>query len=71
MRMTRTLWAAGLLCGLGLGAMTVSGGCGGPPTGTQIIEDAKAKEVAQNRAEKMKEFMAQKAQQSRKGQSRH
>jgi hypothetical protein len=52
--------------------MTVSGGCGGPPsTGTQIIEDAKAKEEAQNRAEKMKEFMAQKTQQSRKGQSRH
>jgi hypothetical protein len=42
--------------------MTVSGGCGGPPaTGTQIIEDAKAKEVAQNRAEKMKEFLAKKA----------
>ena len=61
MRMMRTLCAAGLLCGLGLGAMTVSGGCGGPPTGTQIIEDAKAKEVAQNRAEKMKEFLAKKA----------
>jgi hypothetical protein len=62
----------GLLCGFGLAAMIVSGGCGGPPsTGTQIVEDAKAKEVAQNRAEKMKEFMAQKAQQSRKGQSRH
>jgi hypothetical protein len=71
MRMMRSLCAAGLLCGLALGAMTVSGGCGGaPPTGTQVVEDAKAKEEAQNRAEKMKEFMAQKTQQSRKGQSR-
>jgi len=43
--------------------MTVTGGCGGPPpTGTQIVEDAKAKEAAQNRAEKMKEFLAKKAQ---------
>jgi hypothetical protein len=42
--------------------MTVSGGCGGPPpTGTQVIEDAKAKEAAQNRGEKMKEFLAKKA----------
>ena len=71
MRMTRNLCAAVWLCGLGLGAMTVSGGCGGPPpTGTQIIEDAKAKEVAQNRAEKMKEFLAKKGQ-SQKPQSRH
>jgi hypothetical protein len=68
--MMRMLCAAGLLCGPGLGAMTVAGGCGGPPpTGTQVIEDAKAKEEAQNRAEKMKEFLAKKAQ-SQKPQSR-
>jgi len=69
--MLRTLCAAGLLCGPGLAAMTVSGGCGGPPaTGTQVVEDAKAKEEAQNRADKMKEFMAQKKQ-TRKSQATH
>jgi hypothetical protein len=61
--MKRSLYGAGLLCGLGLGTMIVSGGCGGPPaTGTQIVEDAKAKEVAQDRAGKMKEYLAKKAQ---------
>ena len=71
MRMMRTLCAACWLCGLGLGAVTISGGCGGSTsTGTQVVEDEKAKEEAQNRADKMKEFLAQKAQQSRKGPSR-
>jgi hypothetical protein len=61
--MMRTLCAAGWLCSLGLGAITVSGGCGGPPpTGTQLVEDEKAKEGARNRADKMKEFMANKKQ---------
>jgi hypothetical protein len=69
--MMRTLCGPALLCGLGLAATAVTGGCGGPPpTGAQVVEDAKAKEAAQSRADKMKAFLSQKAQQPKKGQSK-
>ena len=54
MRITRTLCAVELLCGLGLGAMTVSGGCSGPPAA--VTENEQTKKVAEDRGEKMKNF---------------
>jgi hypothetical protein len=58
MRMRRALWAAGLVCGLGLGALIVPGGCGGSPTtGTRGEMEGEAKERSAAHGEKMKEFM--------------
>jgi hypothetical protein len=54
MRITRTLCVAGLLCGLFLGAMAVSGGCSGPPA--EVTENEQTKKVAEDRGEKMKNF---------------
>jgi hypothetical protein len=66
MRIARTVCAAGLLCGLGLGAMSVSGGCSEPPA--QITENEQTKKVAQDRGEKMKNFRKE---METKGKERH
>jgi hypothetical protein len=57
MRMRRILCAAGLQCGLGLGALMVSGGCGGSATEGmrgEASEELKAKSAAHGK--RMKEF---------------
>ena len=54
MRIVRTVCAASLLCGLGLGLMSVSGGCSEPPA--HVEENEQAKKAAQQRGEKMKDF---------------
>jgi hypothetical protein len=73
MRMRRNLRAAGLLCGLGLGALMVSGGCGGSPTtGMRGEASEQLKEQSVAHGKRMKEFYdAKKASMpSRKGGSR-
>ena len=61
MRTLRTICAAILCCGLGLGIMSVSGGCDSSPgDGSQVTLDASAKQQAQERGEKMKALMATK-----------
>jgi hypothetical protein len=57
MPMRRTLCAAGLLCGLGLGALSVSGGCGGSSeteTRDELSGILKDKSIAHGK--RMKEF---------------
>jgi hypothetical protein len=56
MQMRRTLCAAGLLCGLGLGALMVSGGCGGSPPTMRDEATGKLKEQSAAHGKRMKEF---------------
>jgi hypothetical protein len=57
MRVMRTLCAAGLLCCLGLGALTVSGGCGGSATeGMRGEASEQLKEQSVAHGKRMKEF---------------
>jgi hypothetical protein len=59
MQLRRALCAAGLLCCLGLLALSVSGGCGGPPeTRGELSEEIKARGAAHGKA--MQEFYAAK-----------
>jgi hypothetical protein len=60
MQLRRTWCAAGLLCGLGLLALSVSGGCGGSPPEMrgELSEELKAQGVAHGKA--MQEFYAAK-----------
>jgi hypothetical protein len=61
MPMRRTLCAAGLLCGLGLGALCVSGGCGGSAeTGTRAEATGKLKEQSAAHGKRMVEYYAAK-----------
>ena len=61
MRMRRTLCAAGLLCGLGLGALFVSGGCGeSPTTGTRDEVSGQLKEQSAAHGKRMQEYYAAK-----------
>ena len=57
MPMRRTLCAAGLLCGLGLGVLFVSGGCGGSPeTETRDELNGQLKEKSVAHGKRMMEF---------------
>jgi hypothetical protein len=60
MQLRRTLCAAGLLCGLGLLATSVSGGCGGSPPEMrgELSEELKTRGAAHGKA--MQEFYAAK-----------
>ena len=58
MPMRRTLCAAGLLCGLGLGALMVSGGCGGSTATTRDEATGQLKEQSAAHGKRMKEFYA-------------
>jgi hypothetical protein len=60
MQLRRTWCAAGLLCGLGLSALSVSGGCGGSPTGTRADLSGKLKEQSEAHGKRMQEFYAAK-----------
>ncbi len=61
MPMWRTLCAAGLLCGLGLGALFVSGGCGeSSTTGTRDELSGRLKEQSVAHGKRMMEFYAAK-----------
>ena len=61
MRLRRPLCAAGLLYGLGLGALGVSGGCGeSPTTGTRDELSGKLKEQSVAHGKKMQEYYAAK-----------
>jgi hypothetical protein len=59
--MRRTLCAAGLLYGLGLGALWVSGGCGGSPTeGMRAEATGQLKEQSVAHGRRMQEYYAAK-----------
>jgi hypothetical protein len=60
MQLRRTLCAASLLCGLGLPALLVSGGCGGSPSETRSELSKELKEQSAAHGKKMKEFFAAK-----------
>jgi hypothetical protein len=61
MQTRRTLCATGLLYGLGLGALFVSGGCGGSAeTGTRAEATGKLKEQSAAHGKRMVEFYAAK-----------
>jgi hypothetical protein len=61
MQLRRTLCAAGLLYGLGLGALSVSGGCGGSAeTGTRAEATGKLKEQSVAHGKRMQEYYAAK-----------
>ena len=60
MQMRRTLCAAGLFYGLGLGALWVSGGCGGSPTETRGELSGQLKEQSVAHGKKMQEYYAAK-----------
>jgi hypothetical protein len=61
MRLRRTLCSAGLLYGLGIGAISVTGGCGEPSTtGTRAELSGQLKEHSVNHGKKMMEFYAAK-----------
>jgi hypothetical protein len=56
MRIRRTLCATALLCGLGLGALAVSQGCGAPPEGARGELSDALKERSAAHGKRMKEF---------------
>ena len=60
MQLRRNLCAVGLLCGVGLGTLWVSGGCGESPTGTRDELSGKLKEQSVAHGKKMQEYYAAK-----------
>jgi hypothetical protein len=60
MQLRRTLWAAGLFYGLGLGALGVSGGCGGSPTEQRSELSGQLKEQSVAHGKRMVEYYAAK-----------
>ena len=57
MQSRRTLCTVGLLCGVGLGALWVSGGCGESPTvGARGELTGKLKEQSAEHGKRMKEY---------------
>jgi hypothetical protein len=60
MQLRRTLCTAGLLYGLGLGALFVSGGCGESPTGTRDEASGQLKEQSVAHGKRMMEYYAAK-----------
>jgi hypothetical protein len=60
MQLRRTLCAAGILCGLGVGALSVSGGCGESSTGTRDELSGQLKEQSVAHGKKMQEYYAAK-----------
>jgi hypothetical protein len=74
MRMRRAFCAAGLLCGIGLGPLTFSAGCGGSATtGMRGEASEKLKAQVAERGKKLKAFYrARKAEtEAKKGRSRN
>ncbi len=69
MQLRRTFCAAGLLYGLGLGALGVSGGCGESSTGTRDELSGQLKEQSVAHGKRMQEFYAAKKA-AKKGQAR-
>jgi hypothetical protein len=60
MQSRRTLCAAGLLYGLGLGALSISGGCGEAPTGARDELSGQLKEQSVAHGKRMQEYYAAK-----------
>jgi hypothetical protein len=61
MQLRRTLCSAGLLYGLGLGVLSVSGGCGeSSTTGTRAELSGQLKEQSVAHGKRMQEFYAAK-----------
>ena len=60
MQLRRTLCAAGLLYGLGLGAVFFSGGCGESSTGMRGEASGELKERSAAHGKKMQEYYAAK-----------
>ena len=61
MQLRRTLCSAGLLYALGIGVLTVSGGCGeSSSTGTRAELSGRLKEQSVAHGKRMKEFYAAK-----------
>ena len=60
MRMRRTFCAAGLLYGLGFGALFFSGGCGESPTGMRGEASGELKERSAAHGKRMQEYYATK-----------
>jgi hypothetical protein len=61
MKVVRSVCILGLFCGLSMGVLFCTGGCDSAPgDGSEVLITAAAKQQAQERGEKMKEFMAKK-----------